>query len=60
MGGVYMRGGFMTELDRIDAEIRAAEQALRSGKPHEDALVVWWSDWLAERRLVETETKKQQ
>jgi hypothetical protein len=45
----------MTELDRIDAEIRAAEQALRSGKPHEDALLVWWSDWLAERRLVETE-----
>jgi hypothetical protein len=47
----------MTELDRIDAEIRAAEQALRSGKPHEDALIVWWSDWMAERRLVETELR---
>ena len=46
------------ELDRINAEIAASEQALRDGSvPAEDA-ALWHADWVAEKILFEAELKR--
>ena len=46
------------ELDRINAEIAASEQALRDGSiPAEDA-ALWHADWVAEKILFEAELER--
>lgn len=42
-------------IEQCDREIAEAEAALRQGLPNEALLVLWLSDWSAEKRLLESE-----
>ena len=45
----------MTDLDRIDAELRESREAILRGDEPLAGLLAWHADWWLERRMVEAE-----